>query len=143
MILNPTEIQIVTWCDAEAALRAIRTSVFIVEQCVIDEFEWDDLDATAIHLLAMVNQQAVGCARVFGNKIGRMAVLKACRGKGIGMALLKKSLEIIKNKGAARAYLSAQTHAIRFYQQAGFTVISVEYFDVNIPHVDMEYQFVK
>ena len=143
MILKPTEIQVVTWREAEDNLRAIRTPVFIVEQNVTDEFEWDDLDATAIHLLAMVNQQAVGCARVIGNKIGRMAVLKVCRGKGIGMELLKKSLEIIKNKGAASAYLSAQTHAIGFYQQAGFTVISGEYCDVHIPHVDMEYQFVK
>jgi predicted GNAT family N-acyltransferase len=134
-------IQTVSWQDDALPLREIRTQVFIVEQHVTEAFEWDDLDQNAIHLLAMVGNQPIACARIIGNKIGRMAVIKASRGKGFGMALIQKALEIIKNNGESSAYLSAQTHAIGFYQRAGFLVTSEEYCDVDIPHVDMEYNF--
>ncbi|NOS97893.1 MAG: GNAT family N-acetyltransferase [Methylotenera sp.] len=139
-------IQTVSWQDYALSLREIRTQVFIVEQHVTEEFEWDALDENAIHLLAMVGNQPIACARIIGNKIGRMAVIKTSRGKGFGMALIQKALEIIKNNGQkgngkSSAHLSAQTHAIGFYQRAGFVVTSEEYCDVDIPHVDMEYNF--
>jgi predicted GNAT family N-acyltransferase len=132
------QIKTVTWAAAEAYLRAIRTPVFIVEQHVTPEFEWDEHDASATHLLAMAGDEPVACARIIGNKVGRMAVLQAWRGKGYGMALVQKALEIIKNKGEKTALLSAQTHAIGFYLKAGFKVTSDVYQDVHIPHVDMQ-----
>jgi predicted GNAT family N-acyltransferase len=131
----------VTWASAEAQLRAIRTPVFIIEQHVTESFEWDELDESATHLLALYDEKPIACARIIGNKIGRMAVLKDWRGQGFGMAIVQKALEIIKNKGEKSAVLSAQTHAIGFYLQAGFIVNSAEYCDVDIPHVDMEYLF--
>lgn len=144
--VNHSQVAIkeVIWQNAEHALRAVRTPVFIQEQLVTPEFEWDGKDASAVHLLALSGEEAIACLRIINDqKIGRMAVLKDWRGMGIGMALIQKALEIIKNNGEASAYLSAQTHAIGFYERAGFVVTSEEYCDVDIPHVDMEYQFVK
>jgi predicted GNAT family N-acyltransferase len=138
-MLSKVIIQQVTWQAAENKLRAVRTLVFIEEQLVKPEFEWDDLDINASHLLAVYENQPIACLRVIHyQKIGRMAVIKQWRGVGLGSALLKKAISICKKHGSQRIDLSAQTHAINFYQKAGFKQISDEYCDVNIPHVDMQ-----
>jgi predicted GNAT family N-acyltransferase len=137
--LSQVEITQVTWQEAEDYLRVVRTPVFIVEQLVTPEFEWDELDASAVHLLAVLNNEPVGCLRIINfHKIGRMAVLKECRGMGVGNALLAAAIEICKLHSSKSIILSAQTHAIGFYRQAGFKQISDEYCDVHIPHVDMQ-----
>ena len=131
-------IKQVSWQLAEAHLRQVRTVVFIEEQFVTPEFECDDIDSTAVHLLAMHDNQAIGCLRIIQHeKIGRMAVLKPWRGKGVGNMLLKQAIELCRQHGSTQIVLSAQTHAIHFYQQAGFKMTSGEYTDVQIPHVDM------
>lgn len=135
---NHLQIQQVTWAQAETQLREVRTVVFIEEQLVTPEFEWDEIDASAVHLLALNGQEAVGCLRIIKyQKIGRMAVLKSWRGYGVGMALLEKAVQICQESGSKTVTLSAQTHAIGFYQKAGFVQTSDEYCDVHIPHVDM------
>lgn len=129
----------VSWATHAAQLIAVREPVFVVEQEVAPDFEWDEIDATAIHLLALSNDQPVGCARIIKyQKIGRMAVLKDWRGSGIGMALLLEAINICKAYGSKTIKLTAQTHAISFYKQAGFVEISGVYQDANIPHVDMQ-----
>ena len=131
-------IEQVSWQQAEAHLRQVRTVVFIEEQFVTPEFEWDDIDSTALHLLALHDNKAIGCLRIIKHeKIGRMAVLKPWRGKGVGNMLLKQAIELCRQHGSKQIVLSAQTHAIHFYQQAGFQMTSGEYTDVQIPHVDM------
>ena len=128
-----------TWFESENDLRAIRTPVFIVEQAVAPDFEWDEIDATAVHLLASLDGQPIACLRIIDyKKIGRMAVLKPWRGVGIGNALLLEAIKICTLHGSQQISLSAQTHAIGFYTKAGFKAVSVEYCDVNIPHVDMQ-----
>ncbi len=142
--LKNVNIAQVSWRDAENDLRAIRTPVFIVEQLVTPEFEWDELDASAVHLLAMLKHnnlkpQPIGCLRIIGyHKIGRMAVLKQYRGNGLGAALLLAAVAICKKHGNKQVILSAQTHAIKFYTKCGFKVTSDIYQDVHIPHVDMQ-----
>jgi predicted GNAT family N-acyltransferase len=137
--LNLVNIQQVTWQEAENELRAVRTPVFIEEQFVTPEFEWDEIDASAVHLLARFQNQAIACLRIINyQKIGRMAVLKHWRGMGLGATLLLEAISICKEHGSKGVYLSAQTHAIDFYQKAGFKKISDEYCDVDIPHVDMQ-----
>ncbi len=137
-------IQIVTWASHQPQLRAVRTPVFIEEQAVTPEFEWDDIDATAVHLLATLKHnnlepQPIACLRIIDyKKIGRMAVLKEYRGHGLGAALLQEAVAICKKQGSNSVVLSAQTHAIEFYKKAGFKQISEEYCDVDIPHVDMQ-----
>ena len=137
-MLSKVTIQQVTWQAAENELRAVRTPVFIEEQFVTPEFEWDEIDASAVHLLANYENQPVACLRIIHyQKIGRMAVIKQWRGVGLGAVLLQKAISFCKERGSKSIYLSAQTHAIHFYQKAGFKQISDEYCDVDIPHVDM------
>lgn len=137
--LNQVSIQQVTWQEAEQELRAVRTPVFIEEQFVTSEFEWDEIDADAVHLLATYKNQPVACLRIIQyQKIGRMAVLKTWRGIGLGAALLQEAVNVCKNHGSKYIRLSAQTYAIDFYRKAGFKQISEEYCDVDIPHVDMQ-----
>ena len=125
-------------------MRAVRTPVFVVEQLVTPEFEWDELDSSAIHLLAMLNNlnlepQPIACLRILNyHKIGRMAVLKQYRGNGLGAALLLEAVAKCKNNGSKSVVLSAQTHAITFYEKCGFKVTSAVYQDLHIPHVDMQ-----
>ena len=136
--LNQVIIQQVTWQAAENKLRAVRTSVFVEEQLVTPEFEWDEIDASAVHVLAMYENQPIACLRIIHyEKIGRMAVIKHWRSFGLSKTLLLEAICICKNHGSQSIYLSAQTHAINFYQKAGFKQISDEYCDVDIPHVDM------
>jgi predicted GNAT family N-acyltransferase len=142
--LTNVKIKQVTWREAENDLRAVRTPVFIEEQAVTPEFEWDELDAGAVHLLAVLQDfnsvsQPIACLRIIDyHKIGRMAVLKEFRGNGLGAMLLKAAVEICKLHKSKVITLSAQTHAIEFYGKAGFKVTSDEYCDVHIPHLDMQ-----
>jgi len=137
---NSHQIQQVSWLNGSEELILIREQVFIKEQLVPIELEWDGMDETAIHLLATdADQNPVGCARILaGGTIGRMAVLNSQRGKGFGMALLMKAIEICQQHSWNTLSLSAQTHAISFYRKAGFVVSSDEYLDAGIPHVDMQ-----
>lgn len=129
----------VSWHTHFAELMAVREQVFITEQHVDPAFEWDTIDATAIHLLAYHNNKPIGCTRIIAHqKIGRMAVLRPWRGFGVGSALLLKAVAICEAYGSQVVNLTAQTHAISFYQQAGFIAVSDIYQDANIPHVDMQ-----
>lgn len=138
------QVLLVTWQSHASHLIAIRQEVFVVEQCVDPAFEWDEIDAVAVHLLALSGDQPVGCARIIEfKKIGRMAVVKHWRGHGVGQALLSKAIAICQTYGSHVVKLTAQTHAISFYEQAGFEVTSGVYQDANIPHVDMQLQLTK
>jgi predicted GNAT family N-acyltransferase len=138
MLANIQILQ-VTWREAENYLREVRTTVFIEEQRVTPDFEWDEIDESATHLLVMFENQAIACLRIIKyQKIGRMAVLKHWRGMGVGRALLTEAIKICKLHGSNCIHLAAQTHAIGFYSKAGFKAVSAEYCDVHIPHVDMQ-----
>jgi predicted GNAT family N-acyltransferase len=132
-------IEQVTWQGAENGLRAVRTLVFIDEQFVTPEFEWDEIDTDAVHLLATYEDQPIACLRIIEyQKIGRMAVIEQWRCMGIGAEMLQQAIAICRKQGSKYIKLSAQTHAIGFYKKAGFEQISDEYCDVDIPHVDMQ-----
>jgi len=132
-------IQVVSWQTHAAPLKTVREEVFIKEQYVPVELEWDGLDATAQHLLALSNTGvAIGCARLPGDgSIGRMAVLKPWRGSGVGSALLNKAVVLCRQQNIQNITLSAQVHAIPFYEKSGFEVCSEPYLDADILHVDM------
>ncbi len=132
-------IKVVSWQTHERQLRLIREQVFILEQKVPAEMEWDGLDPSAQHLLALdVSGKAIGCARVlFDNSIGRMAVLAPWRSRGAGNILLNKAILLCKMKNIQAVTLSAQMHAVSFYERSGFVVCSEPYLEANILHVDM------
>jgi predicted GNAT family N-acyltransferase len=129
---------LVDWQIAHAPLCRIRQQVFIEEQRVPIELEWDGLDEAATHLLATDVSGAIGCARILpSGQIGRMAVIREKRRQGIGRALLQQAITVCQSQGWQPIRLSAQEYAIPFYEQAGFRVCSEIYMDANIPHRDM------
>ena len=125
-----------------ATCHALRRTVFIEEQQVPEADEVDGQDAEALHLLARLDGRAVGCARMLVDgatgKIGRVCVLAELRGQGIGVALIRAALEVLRERPEVqRAKLGSQTHAIGFYEKLGFVATGPEYLDAGIPHRDM------
>jgi len=125
-----------------AVCLALRRVVFIDEQGVSEADEADDLDDEALHLLAVQNGRAVGSARLLVRgdtvKVGRVCVLKAQRGQGLGAALMRAAVEAARGlPGVARVKLGAQTHALGFYARLGFVAFGAEFLDAGIPHRDM------
>jgi len=128
-----------SWKKEREALKQIREQVFILEQGVPQNLEWDELDEAAEHFIAYAGNEVVGCARLIDHKnIGRMAVLKAYRNQDIG----RKIIDHIKRYASQKRYtllqLSAQCHAFEFYRRCGFNACSTPYEDADIPHIDME-----
>ncbi len=132
-------VELTDWTTTGSAIRAIRETVFIHEQGVPVELEWDGLDSACAHVLAWNNRgEAIGTARMQQNgTIGRMAVLKDWRGRGVGRALLRTLLDLATRQGLSRVTLSAQTHALGFYERAGFDVVGEPFIDAGIPHRKM------
>jgi len=117
----------------------IRFAVFVDEQKVPADMEVDSWDPQSVHAVAFdARGSAVGTGRLLPDgHIGRMAVVATARGSGIGSALLRRLMEEARQRGHHAAALSAQTHAIAFYQRHGYDVDGCEYMDAGIPHVDM------
>lgn len=136
---GPYRICIVNWQDEAVALRDIRTAVFIYEQQVPEDLEWDEFDPVSLHVLALnSNDQPIGTARLLPDgHIGRMAVLKEWRGKGVGSAMLQRILEESSHRGMQKAMLNAQIAAIKFYEKFGFQVSGEEFMEAGIPHIKM------
>lgn len=120
---------------------SIRIRVFVREQGVPREIELDEDDQRASHFLATVRGKAVGTARLVVKnrraKIGRMAVLKSYRGRGVGKALLKKAIESARKKKAGMIYLHAQVSVIGFYEKFGFHCVGRLFKEAGIPHRKM------
>jgi predicted GNAT family N-acyltransferase len=137
--MNDLRIARVHWPDHETVVRAIRYQVFVEEQGVAEEIEWDGQDSKCVHVLAYHHDTPVGTGRLMPTgKIGRMAVLKTARGTGIGGLLLRKLVEIGQHAGFLCLYLHAQAHAAGFYQRSGFQVKGDIYQEAGIEHITME-----
>ena len=122
--------------------QALRRVVFIDEQGVSEADEVDGLDGRAIHLLAWDGECPVGTARLLVKgpvgKIGRVCVLPEARGLGLGAALIRSALDVLRGQpGVAEAYLGSQSHATGFYEKLGFVVEGEEFLDAGIPHRHM------
>ncbi len=134
----PIAVEQTNWQTAGDTLANIRQQVFVREQGVPADEEFDAADTTASHWLAWGDgDTAMGCARLVGNKIGRMAVLERYRQRGVGSALLRAIVAFAVKQGIKELVLDAQTHALDFYQGVGFTVTGDEFMDVGIPHRPM------
>ena len=125
---------------------ALRRSVFIEEQNVPDELEWDGDDACADHYIASRDGQVVAVARLLPSpdrrraKVQRVAVRHDLRGRGIGSDLMRRMIADAEQAGVKELVLDAQTHAISFYERLGFEVTSSPFLDAGIPHVHMTRQ---
>lgn len=122
-----------------ALLRAVREPVFVLEQQVPLALEWDELDPVSQHVLALDAQgAAVGTGRLTPlPTIGRMAVLPAWRGHGVGAALLQALVALAREMGYPAVELHAQVSAIGFYQRHGFEAYGEVYDEAGIDHRNM------
>jgi len=132
------------WAESQELIKPIRNQVFIVEQQIPEEEEWDGDDFVAIHALAFKNSIPIATGRLIINeadpinaKIGRMAVLENHRLQGYGRAILKKLIALGKEKGVQVFTLHAQASAISLYASEGFVSEGPIFDEVNIPHQKM------
>ena len=132
-------LKLTRWDKDQTPLREVRRTVFIEEQKVPEELEWDDDDKTCIHVLVSDNNTPIATGRIkMDGHIGRMAVLKDYRNKGIGSAVLDALINFSKTLKMKSVYLHAQTSAIPFYEKHGFKISSEEFMDAGIPHKTMK-----
>lgn len=124
------------WSDASQALRHVRYDVFVVEQGVPAVLEWDEADAPSIHALAEdAAGVPIGCARLLRDgHIGRVAVLRPWRGRGVGTALMLRLIEVARGRGDSVVIVNAQVAATAFYARHGFVATGGVFDEAGIPH---------
>ena len=123
----------------------VRKTVFIDEQGYLPEEEFDEADKTCPHLAIFDGDAPVAAGRLVlltdgTAKLGRIAVLKPYRGRHLGAAVVEALLARARESGVRRAYVSAQSYAVPFYNKFGFREYGEEYLDGRIPHRDMDMQ---
>lgn len=127
-----------SWGELKQDAKLIRTLVFINEQNIPEKDEWDDQDVLSQHFIIYDQEYPVATARILKNhSIGRVAVLKEYRSKGIGRLIMLKIIEDAQNKNRPFLHMSSQVHAISFYKKLGFSVEGDVYDECGIPHVEM------
>lgn len=126
------------WPEDESDLQALRTTVFVREQGVPVEIEWDGQDALAQHVIAEIDGEMAGCGRLLPDgRIGRLAVLLRYRGQGIGAQLLDALIKLSYASGLPQVHLHAQSDAVPFYTRAGFDSRGEPFYEAGIEHLDM------
>jgi predicted GNAT family N-acyltransferase len=129
------------------SFRNLRIDIFVKEQGVPEENEFDEYDTQVPHLVIFLDGEAVATGRVipYGEdtvKIGRIAVKKDKRGLHLGEKIVLELLRKSKENGAKTVKVGAQTHAVGFYEKCGFKLLGTpEYMEENIPHYDMILDF--
>ncbi|MHB1238380.1 MAG: GNAT family N-acetyltransferase [Gallionella sp.] len=139
---NPFTVSLVCWHDGEPLLKSIREAVFIREQGVPAELEWDEFDESCRHALALSQRgEAIGCGRMFSNgHIGRIAVMQQWRKKKVGTAIMEALLDYARAHDYKQVDVDAQTQALPFYRGFGFAEQGEEFIDAGLPHIKMTLQ---
>ena len=141
--LEMVDVRVGSWADLGGAAHAIRSAVFVDEQKIPAEMEWDEADAGCVHAVA-VNRFGLPLAtgrlleHVPGaGKIGRMAVVQTMRGSHVGRAVLDALLKAARARGDHEIVLHAQMSAAPFYARAGFSERGSVFEEAGIPHIEM------
>jgi predicted GNAT family N-acyltransferase len=120
-------------------IKKIRNTVFTGEENIDEHADFDGQDLNAIHVLIEMDGQFVGTGRMLiDGHIGRLAVLRSARGRGLGKKIMYALIDQAKKQNINRVYLGAQKHAIGFYKKIGFSEYGDAYEEVGITHVHME-----
>jgi predicted GNAT family N-acyltransferase len=129
-------VRLTDWQRDREKLSRVRRIVFIDEQRVPENLEWDDIDPQCVHAIAeSADGAAIGCGRLLPDAhIGRMAVVAPWRGRGVGDALLMRLVEAARERGHARAILNAQVQAMPFYARHGFAPEGEPFEEAGIAH---------
>ncbi|MES2783958.1 MAG: YbgC/FadM family acyl-CoA thioesterase [Pseudomonadota bacterium] len=136
-------VQTGDWSALGKDAQIIRTEVFVNEQKIPADLEWDEADASCIHAVAYNRLgQAIATGRLLQHapgvgKIGRMAVDRVLRGSGVGAQVLHALMDQARSRGDREVVLHAQRSAQSFYQGLGYTVSGDAFEEAGIPHVEM------
>jgi predicted GNAT family N-acyltransferase len=127
------------WYRDAAAIRSVRRQVFVEEQGIPEDLEWDGRDADCCHVLAMAGAaEVVATGRLLADgRIGRMAVLCEWRGRGVGSAVLDRLQRCALDRGLRCVYVHAQLEVAGFYSRAGFQAVGQPFAAADIPHIEM------
>ena len=126
------------WDQLHQDAKFIREQVFIIEQNISEQDEWDDQDLISQHFVVYDNDQPIATARLLkNNSVGRVAVLKPYRGQGIGHLIMLEIINYAQHHRRSVLQLSSQVHAISFYEKLGFKVQGNQYDECEIPHIEM------
>jgi predicted GNAT family N-acyltransferase len=138
--MSTFRVRLADWEREREAMRAVRSEVFIREQAVPQDIEWDVNDPLCVHALAVdADGTPIGTGRLAPDgKIGRMAVLPDWRGSGVGTAILEFLVVCARDRGLKECYMNAQSHALDFYLQQGFEAYDAEFMEAGIPHRHMK-----
>jgi len=130
------QVQLGSWQNLQHLCSPLRTQVFVHEQKVPAEMEWDEADEVSTHAVAYDEAgQVIATGRLLPDgHIGRMAVRKSARGQGIGSEVLAALLQEAKHRQFHVLVLHAQTHAVDFYTKHGFQIEGDEFLEAGIPH---------
>jgi YbgC/YbaW family acyl-CoA thioester hydrolase len=137
------DVRVGAWDELGREAGAIRRAVFIEEQGIPAEMEWDAGDAVCLHAVATNRFGApLATGRLLGHvpgvaKIGRMAVLPTMRGSGVGRAVLDALMQAARERGDRDVLLHAQQSAAAFYARAGFATRGPAFEEAGIAHVEM------
>jgi YbgC/YbaW family acyl-CoA thioester hydrolase len=137
------DVRVGSWADLREPARRIRTEVFIDEQRVPLEMEWDDADEQCVHAVAFNRLgQAVATGRLLPSqagsaKIGRVAVNRVLRGSGVGRRLMEALMKAARDRGDKEIVLHAQRSAESFYRGLGFATRGDAFEEAGIPHIEM------
>ena len=141
MQVNELDFQILSWIKNQNEIKKIRTVVFLHEQNIPEELEWDEYDKSALHFGLFYKSCLVAYARSIENNvywIGRMTVHKEYRNIGIGSHLLQLVIAFLRDRNSQKdIFVSAQVQAIHFYEKNNFSVRRKTYLDAGILHTDM------
>jgi predicted GNAT family N-acyltransferase len=132
-------VQITSFRESEPAIRAVRDAVFGDEQGIPRELDWDGNDPECVQALAFASGDPVGTGRLQPDgRIGRIAVLRDSRRRGIGGLILNCLADAARTRGLVRAYLHAQVASVPFYRGHGFVPEGDAFLEAGIPHVTMK-----
>ena len=128
-----------SWQLNEELIKSVRTPVFVQEQQVPYEIDFDSNDAMAVHWLALnENDVPVGTARLLEDgHFGRMAVIKVYRNQGIGRSIIQTAMEYANSVGMISMYLNSQLQAKSFYEALGFKEYGDVFLEASIEHISM------
>lgn len=142
-VSEPIRLVVGGWQQCRHDAIPVRHEVFIVEQAVPSNLELDEFDAVSTHVVAYsIANEALGTGRLLPDgHIGRVAVLKAWRGRGIGWQIMQALMQQARRQGLRRVELSAQYHARSFYEDMGFQAEGGIYMEAGIEHIAMRLAF--
>lgn len=137
--MSRPKITLGSWEALQEPARLIRQEVFVAEQGIAPELEWDNADASSLHcLIADEHDIPLACGRLLADgHIGRMAVRAAVRGWGLGTLVLNALTESAIERKHARVMLNAQITACGFYQRLGFVIEGEPFQEAGIAHIEM------